>query len=163
MAYTDSDFYTDEFYGDTLPVGSRDKWLERASDVIDHITFGRLASAFPTKEAHAVKVRKGVCAIAEALYRIDEQSRAASAQRASDGSYRGAVASVSSGRESISYAIGGASGGSVYAAAAASPEAKMALILDIACTYLANVPDANGINLLYAGGDRSVSEYNNGL
>lgn len=42
------------------------------------------------------------------------------------------------------------------AAAAADTAAQTALICDIAAAYLANIPDANGINLLYAGGGRYV-------
>lgn len=153
MAYTDHTFYSGAFYGDVLTADNAEKWLDRASDEVDHLTFGRLISAFPTVEAHAVKVKKAVCAIAEALYRIDEQRKAALVQKAADGSYHGAVASISSGKESISYVSGSnATASSVYAAAAADTVAQAALIRDIAAAYLANVPDANGINLLYAGG-----------
>jgi len=163
MAHADYAFYTGTFYGDVLTADNADKWLDRASDEVDHLTFDRLASAFPTVEAHAVKVKKAVCAIAEALCCIDEQRRAASAQQAADGTYRGAIASVSSGRESISYSVTGAAGASTYAAAAASAEAQAALLRDIAAKYLANVPDANGVNLLYAGGVRNVSEHDNSV
>ena len=109
-----------------------------------------------------MKVKKAVCAIAEALYWIDVQRRASSAQKAEDGSYHGAVASISSGRESISYSAGGANS-SVYAAAATSAEAQTNLIGSIAAQYLANIPDANGVNLLYAGGVGRVPRHNNGL
>lgn len=162
MAHADYNFYRDTFHGDVLTSDNADKWLDRASDEVDHLTFDRLTSAFPTVEAHAVKVKKAVCAIAEALCCIEEQRRAASAQRTADGTYRGAIASVSSGRESISYAVSSA-GASTYAAAAASAEAQTALLCDIAARYLANVPDANGVNLLYAGGVRNVSEHDNSV
>ena len=119
-------------------------------------------NAFPSVEAHAVKVKKAVCAIAEALYWIDIQRRASSAQKAEDGSYRGAVASISSGRESISFAVSGANG-SVYAAAAASAEAQASLIGSVAAQYLSGIPDANGVNLLYAGGVGSVPRHDNGF
>lgn len=157
MAYADYDFYSGTFHGDVLTSDNADKWLDRASDEVDHLTFDRLASAFPTVEAHAVKVKKAVCAIAEALCCVDEQRRAASVQKAADGSYRGAVASISSGKESISFAsVGTAVGASTYAAAAADAEVQASLIRDTAAKYLANVPDANGVNLLYAGGVRYV-------
>ena len=162
MAYADFTFYDETFHGDVLTSDNAEKWLDRASDEVDHITFSRLISAFPTNEAHAVKVRKAVCAVAEALYYIDEQRRVVSAQKIDDGTYRGAVASISSGRESISYVVNGAAA-SMYAAAVANAEARANLIVDIAVGYLANVPDANGINLLYAGGERNVSEYGNGI
>lgn len=151
MAYADFTFYTESFYGDMLTKENANKWLERASDKLDAFTFRRLTSAFPTEAAHVVKVKKAVCAIADALYLIDLQRIAASAQQAPDGSYRGAVTSISSGKESISYAVNGAASASVYAAAAASADAQTALLRDIAATYLSNIPDNNGVNLLYAG------------
>lgn len=157
MAYADFNFYGESYHGDVLTEANAAKWLERASDEADHLTFGRLISAFPTVEAHAVKVKKAVCAIAEALYRIDEQRKAALVKKAADGSYHGAVASISSGKESISYVSGSnATASSVYAAAAADMAAQTALIRNIASAYLANIPDANGVNLLYAGGVRYV-------
>lgn len=150
MAYADYEFYHDTYYGDVLTAANAPKWLERASDELDTPTFGRLTFAFPTVEAHALKVRKAVCAIAEALYYIDIERSAASAQLAADGSYRGAVASVTSGKESVSYSANGST--TAYAAASKSADAQAALIAEIACRYLANITDANGINLLYAGG-----------
>lgn len=152
MAYADFDFYQKSYYGDVLTAENADKWLTRASDELDAPTFGRLTFAFPTIEAHATKVKKAVCAIAEALFYIDAQRAAASAQLAADGSYRGAVASISSGRESVSFATNGT--GTAYAAAAANAEAKTSLINSIVVQYLAGIPDAHGINLLYAGGVR---------
>ena len=68
----------------------------------------------------------------------------------SGGQYRGAVASVTSGKESISYAVSG-NAATVYADAAANPAALTELLCGIAAKYLSNVPDANGVNLLYAG------------
>lgn len=160
MAYADYTFYSGTFYGDALTSANAAKWLDRASDELDRFTFGRLASAFPIEEIHAVKVKKAVCAIAEALCCIDKQRKAASAQQTADGAYRGAIESISSGRESISYAVSGANA-STYAAAAASAEAQTSFLYDVAARYLANAPDANGVNLLYAGGVRDVPEYDN--
>ena len=76
--------------------------------------------------------------------------KAAAVQKTQDGSYRGAVTSVSSGRESVSYAnVGEAASG--YAKAAESSAEMDMLLKSITVRYLANVPDANGVNLLYAG------------
>lgn len=158
-AYADLTFYKDSFFGEELTEKNANKWLSLASDEIDTLTFGRLTFAFPTVEAHAEKVKKAVCAIAEALYHIDLQRKAATAQQSADGSYRGAIASISSGRESISYAVGNASA-STYAAAAASAVEQNKLLGSIAVKYLANIPDANGINLLYAGEVRYVPRHN---
>lgn len=161
MAYADLCFYWESFFGDVLTSENATKWLARASDELDSLTFGRLTFAFPTVEAHAAKVKKAVCAIAEALFYIDVQRAAASAQKATDGSYRGAVASISSGRESVSYSANNT--GSVYAVAATSDAARAALINSIAVKYLANIPDANGVNLLYAGGVRRVRPYDHSI
>jgi len=156
MAYADFDFYRDSYFGDALTKEDAAKWLSRASDELDSLTFGRLTNAFPTVEAHAEKVRKAVCAIADTLFFVDVQRMAASAQKTADGSYRGAVASVSSGRESISFSTNGTA--TAYAAAVADPVARVKLISSIAVKYLANVPDSTGVNLLYAGGVKRVPE-----
>ena len=150
MPYADFVFYRDSYFGDVLTEDNAARWLSRASDELDALTFGRLSSAFPTDEAHAEKARKAVCAVADALFCVDVQRRAASAQKAEDGQYRGAVASVTSGKESISYAVSG-NAATVYATAAANPAALTELLCGIAAKYLSNVPDAHGVNLLYAG------------
>lgn len=150
MAYADIDFYKQKLYGDVLEESTAPKWLEMASDELDALTSGRLVSAFPTDDVAATKVKKAVCAIADALFLIDDQRKAAAAKQTADGSYHGAVASISSGKESVSYSSIGAAA-SVYASAAASVTEQARLIGDIACKYLANIPDANGVNLLYAG------------
>lgn len=150
MAYANYDFYRDCYYGELLTEENAARWLDRASDELDALTFGRIVSAMPTDEAHTAKIRKATCAIAEALFRIDEETHAMGAQRAQDGSYHGAVSSVSSGRESVTYAQNGA-GATSFASAAADESTRRVLIGDIAAKYLAGIPDANGVNLLYAG------------
>lgn len=160
--YADFTFYKDGFFGDALTEENANKWLSLAGDEIDTLTFGRLTFAFPTVEAHAEKVKKAVCAVAEALFYIDSQRKAATAQKAQDGTYRGAIASVSSGRESISYSVNSASA-SAYAAAAASAVEQNKLICSIAVKYLANIPDANGVNLLYAGEVRHVPKHDHSV
>lgn len=151
MAYADFEFYSGTFLGDVLAEDNAGKWLEMASDELDALTFGRLVTAYPAVESHAVKVKKAACAIAEALFLVDAQRRAVAVQKSDDGTYHGAVASISSGKESISYSTIGTAA-SAYAAAAASAAEQSRLICSIACKYLANIPDANGVNLLYAGG-----------
>ncbi len=151
MAYADKNFYKAKYYGDCIDAIELEKWLSRASDELDTLTFGRLIEHFPTLEIHAEKVKKAVCAIAEALYNINEQKKAMMAQKGEDGKYHGAISSVSSGRESISYSLNNNT--SVYARAAADYNEQTALLKDIASKYLSNIPDSTGINLLYAGGD----------
>lgn len=159
MAYADFDFYKGSYYGEVLTdETTAGRWIERASDELDALTFGRLTFAMPTVEAHVLKVKKAVCAVAEALFYIDIQSKAAMAQKAEDGTYRGAVASISSGRESISFS-GNSAAASAYAAAAASEGARRKLIGSVVVSYLANIPDAYGVNLLYAGEVHHVRQH----
>ena len=149
MAYADYDFYIDTFYGDVLTAEMADKWLERASEYIDALTFNRLEDGFPELEAHAIKVKKAVCAVAEALYHIEQQRIATAASKDAQGNIRAAVTSISSGRESISYSQ--ATNTSVYAKAVADGAEMAALIRGIALRYLTKVTDKHGICLLYAG------------
>ena len=150
MAYADFDFYVDSFYGDVLTdEDTANKWLERASEHIDALTFNRLVTGFPEVEAHAVKVKKAVCAVAEALYHVEQQRIATAAAKDAQGNVRGAVTSISSGRESVSYSQ--ATNTSVYAKAVADGAEMAALIRGIAVQYLSWVTDKHGICLLYAG------------
>ena len=146
--------YTAIYHGDVLTEDNADKWLDRASDFVDKITFRRLRTAYPEDQQSDIYVKKSVCAVAEALYLIDVQKKAGAAKVEADGSFKNPVASVSSGRESVSYALNG--GSTVYAAAASSKAAADSYTMSIAVDYLANVTDANGTNLLYAGVDPLV-------
>ena len=151
MGYADYKFYREKYYGDTINSDNAPKWLETASDVLDGFTFGRLTAKFPLIEAHADKVKKAVCALADALYMVDIQKKATSATKNKDGEIHGAVASVSSGRESISYVSKGAD--SIYGEAASSETELKRLLYKITLTYLTSIPDSSGINLLYGGFD----------
>lgn len=152
MAYTDYDFYENVYFGDILTQESANKWLSRASDEIDHYTFNRLHRHFPKDKHHAVKVKKAVCAIAETLCKVEQQCDAVAVKQDENGNIHGAISSISSGRESISYSANGSSA-SVYAKAAADKTEQQKLITDILCRYIANIPDETGTNLLYAGVD----------
>lgn len=149
MAYADFNFYTTVFYGDVLTEDNAAKWLQRASDAVDTLTFRRTEKSFPTDEGDALKVRKAVCAIAEALMLIDQQEKALSATVDTNGNIKAAAASISSGRESISFV--NAANGSIYGKAAADRSERGKLLYGIAVQYLADVPDSEGVNLLYAG------------
>ena len=151
MAYADKKFYKAKYFGDRIDETELEKWLSRASDELDALTFGRLIKHFPTLEIHAEKVQKAVCAIAEALYNINEQKKAMRAQKGDDGKYHGAISSISSGRETISYSI--SNNTSVYARAASDNEEQINLLKSIAYKYLAGVQDDTGVYLIYAGGE----------
>lgn len=153
--YSTSLFYVEEYFGNEIPLDDINKYLSRASDELDTLTYGRLIKAYPTEQIYDEKVQKAVCAVAECLYKIEEQRKAVTARIDTDGKYTGPISSIKSGEESVSYASVNSSS-SVYSAAAASKEAQNQLIAETATRYIANVPDANGINLLYAGGEAYV-------
>lgn len=157
MAYVDYEFYATAYYGDTVPGADFPKYAERASDRIDMITFDRLVDGLPDDERAQTKIKKAVCAVAEALYNIDLIKAAAMETVGTvvreDGTVTGkAVSSVSSGSESISY-VTGTSGTSsdIYSQAAMDKKVENVLLRQIAAEYLTGVTDNNGVCLLYAG------------
>lgn len=157
MAYADIEFYKTKYCNDTVPDESLEKYLEKASDRIDMITFNRLADGLPDNERAQTKVKKAVCAVADCLYQIDEIRKASMATVGTvtreDGTMTGKmVSSVSSGAESISYVTGTTGSGSdIYSQAAMDKKVENVLLRQIATEYLAGVVDNKGVFLLCAG------------
>lgn len=149
MSYADYDFYVNTYHGDVLTADNAAKWLDRASDYIDALTFRRTVNTFPVNASDVINVKKAVCAVGDALSLIDVQAKTMQATTNANGDYRGAIASISSGRESVHYVQG--DGGSIYVRAACDLDARNELLTDVALQYLADVPDSEGVNLLYAG------------
>lgn len=157
MAYADYQFYTEKYYGDTVPESDFPKYEDRASDHINMITFDRLADGLPDDERSQTKIKKVVCALADAIYQIDQIKKASMETVGTvvreDGTVTGkAVSSVSSGAESISYVTGtSGSNTDIYSQAAMDKKVENVLLRQIATDYLAGVVDKKGICLLYAG------------
>ena len=156
MAYADYQFYTEKYYGDTVPESDFPKYAERASDRIDAITFDRLVNGFPEEERAVIKVKKAVCAVTEALYQIDRIKKSSmesvgTVTREDGTVVSKAVSSVSSGSESISYASGGSGISNIYSQAAVDKKVESVLLYQVATEYLSSVTDKKGICLLYAG------------
>lgn len=150
--YVDYEFYRDTFCGVVI---TEERWASvatRADMFIDRITYNRLQDCSPEKEAHWISVRFAVCALAELMDTIRgykaEAHRAATAGGAT--AQGGRVKSVTSGRESITYAEGTNSITALYMAAE-NPSEEYRLYYETVAPYLSNIPDARGINLLYAG------------
>lgn len=155
MAYTDYEFYKNEFYGDAVPESNFLKYADRASDRIDQYTFDRLVDGLPENERAKTKVQKAVCAVADTMYQIDQIKKASmdaigTIQREDGTVVNKAVSSVSSGNESISYANGN-SQNNRYSVAATNVQEEKKLLLEAAVSYLFNVTDDNGVHLLYRG------------
>lgn len=157
MAYADYKFYTEKYYGDTVPKDAFPKYADRASDRIDMITFDRLVDGLPDDERSQNKIKKAVCALADTIYQIDQIKKASMETVGTvvreDGTVTGkAVSSVSSGAESISYVTGtSGSNTDIYSQAAMDKKVENVLLRQIATDYLAGVVDKKGICLLYAG------------
>lgn len=157
MSYADYQFYTEKYYGDTVPESDFQKYAERASDRIDAITFDRLVNGFPEEERAVTKVKKAICAVAEALYQIDQIKKASmesvgTVTREDGTVVSKAVSSVSSGSESISFATGSSGGAeSIYGQAAVDKKVESVFLYQVATEYLSGVTDNKGICLLYAG------------
>ena len=156
MAYTDYEFYKNEFYGDAVPESNFLKYADRASDRIDQYTFDRLVDGLPDNERVKTKVQKAVCAVADTMYQIDQIKKASmdavgTIQKEDGTVVNKAVSSVSSGNESISYATGSNISGNVYAQASMDKKVENALLLNVATEYLAGATNDKGICLLYAG------------
>lgn len=107
--------------------------------------YRKLQEAYPESDYDIQAVKACGCEIAHTLYRIEESQGDAIN---SDGSMKGRViSSVSSGSESISYAVNG----NIYTEAGASNVAKSALIKAVCDKWLSGIKDKNGVNLLYMG------------
>lgn len=157
MSYADYQFYTEKYYGDTVPESDFPKYAERASDRIDSITFDRLVNGFPEEERAVTKVKKAVCAVADALYQIDQIKKASmetvgTVTREDGTVVSKSVSSISSGSESISFSAGSSGGSeSIYGQAAVDKKVESVLLYQVATEYLYGVTDKKGICLLYAG------------
>lgn len=157
MAYADYQFYTTTYYGDTVPESDFPKYAERASDRIDMITFDRLVDGLPDDERSQTKIKKAVCALADAIYQIDQVKKASmetvgTVTREDGTVVSKAVSSISSGSESISFATGSSGGTeSIYGQAAVDKKVESVLLYQVATEYLSGVTDKKGICLLYAG------------
>lgn len=157
MAYADYQFYTTTYYGDTVPESDFPKYAERASDRIDMITFDRLVDGLPDDERSQTKIKKAVCALADAIYQIDQVKKASmetvgTVTREDGTVVSKAVSSISSGSESISFATGSSGGTeSIYGQAAVDKKVESVLLYQVAMEYLSGVTDKKGICLLYAG------------
>lgn len=134
-------------YGDAVSATDFNRFEYDAEVLIDGWTTGidnvhKLRIAFPTEPMDAEAVRRCCAALVNALAQF-EQVQAASI----GASAGGAIASMSSGSESISYR----QTASALSVAAGSVEGRNAYLGNIVRQYLAGHQDANGVNLLYGG------------
>lgn len=154
--YTTYEFYVTRYFGDMIPEDVFEKFCQRSCDEIDIITFDRLTEDFPTDERAAARVQKAVCALAELFYRIEMEDRKADESTGviykEDGTVIGKqITAVSSGSESVHYAVGQGTTTSTITTAVKDVKSRRKLEYDTVREYLTGVKDNKGELLLYAG------------
>ena len=163
MAYADYEFYKTSYFGSVVPGTDFPRLAERASGFGDTMTFDRLVEGLPTNERSQKRIKKAVCSLAELMYQIELAEKNAINQASTNltdtnvGNIKaGAVTSVSSGSESISYATPQQIGASakewsaVYAAAGDAQKTNSVIPM-APMTLLMGVRTDDGIPILYAG------------
>ena len=158
MAYATYEDYTGLYGAGRLDEAGFARLLWEAERVMDQATTGvdgvvKLRAAMPREEQAAQAVRRCACALTELLARLEQAAESVSLGREhtenADGTLQPRlVAARSSGSESVTYAVGSAS---AVDAAVGDPAAWRQLTDDTVRRYLAGVPDANGVNLLFMG------------
>ena len=157
MGYVTYDYYKSIYGEDSMPETDFNRLLWEACRRVDALTLNKLKFAFPTNEDDVEAVKRCVCKLIEIAGQIEAASRRITEAQGYEkdtgtGALRGKViSSVSSGSESISYTSKSESGSTLVDAVLADKAAQDKLYRDIVRDYLSLVPDANGINLLYAG------------
>lgn len=149
--YADIAYYK-SLYGE-ITEAEYNRFASYAAKLLDKYTTGidgvrKLRVAFPVDLDDAEWVKRCECALTDLLKRINAAETAAAAHIGADGlTVAGAVSSVSSGSESISYSAGG----SAINSAAGDFQAREHVLAATIREYLCGVKDANGVNLLYMG------------
>ena len=132
-AFTTFAFYTSTYYGDSVVESLFPKYLEKATDKLNYLTFGNITD--DTLATYAAQVSKATCALIDVLFKIDQ---AVSNAVSTDGSN---IKSMSSGNRSVTFG----DNSTVYDKAMASKDAQLSLMNDAISEYLSDT------GLMYAG------------
>lgn len=155
MAYTDFGFYREKYYGRLLNQETFPEYEEKASDWLELPTSGRIRLCQPDELSNA-KIQKCVCAIAEALYKLQNAEDTAEKLLENKPNEERLVKSESSGTESRSYftpaelSSGVKEYSSVYSSIKSESE-KDKMLFGIAKRYLTGITTNEGVPLLYMG------------
>lgn len=153
--YVDYEFYKDLYGENAVPESDFNRLSWEAQKRLDNLTFGKLKFAFPTNEDNVEAVKRCVCKLIEVAADIESANKRVNDAQGYVSDYNGVhgkvISSVSSGSESISFTAKAESGSTLIDAVLSDKAAQDKLYADTVKEYLAGVPDANGVNLLYAG------------
>ncbi|NBH15365.1 hypothetical protein D3Z36_14550 [Lachnospiraceae bacterium] len=155
-SYVTYDYYKSIYGEDAISEPDFNRLSWEACRRIDTLTLNKLKFAFPTNEDDAETVRRCVCKLIEISAQIEAANKRVSEGQGyitdESGALRGkVVSSVSSGSESISYTAKTEGGSTLIDAVLSDKAAQDRLYRDTVREYLSFIPDANGVNLLYAG------------
>ena len=103
MEYADYEYYSNQFFGDTIPAADYVKYAVRASREIDRLTMGRASSAAGEMTA---RLSTCCCEIAEILYKADVADKRTGS---------GTIASESNDGYSVSFVNGDSTDGQTIA------------------------------------------------
>ena len=137
--YADYEYYKDHFTA-VIPEGEFNNYSQRASDVLDYLTRGRLVDNLPSSETDLGRVKRACCAVADKIYAVTRRT----AELASNGGI--AVKSVSSGGESMTFELS-----EMDLAINGGEKALMRFYYNVAKVYLSMVGDDHGQLYLYWG------------
>ena len=128
------EFYRETYYGDALEESAFPKWVSKAADKLQLLTYGNITEE--TLQMYSQPIKKAVCVLADLLYEIEKETAAVNAKDKSN------IKSVSSGGESVTYA----EKQTIISKVLSDKTAQNKLLQDAAAEYLTST------GLLYAGG-----------
>lgn len=162
-SYATYEYYKSIYGEDAISESDFNRLSREACRRIDVLTTNKLKFAFPTNEDDAETVKRCVCKLIEISAQIDAANKLAAEGQGyvtdESGTHGKIVSSVTSGSESVSYTAKAESGSTLIESVLSDKSAQDKLYRDTVREYLAFVPDANGVNLLYSGpypGNREV-------
>lgn len=133
MELTTYEFYKETYYGDTIEEPAFPKWLSRATDKLNYLTYGNLTDE--SRVEYDIPIQKATCALMDLLYQIDSATKTATAKDDTN------VKSKSSGSESVTFG----DSDTLVTKVLSDKVAQDRLMQDIIAEYLADT------RLMYAG------------
>lgn len=157
MVYVTYEYYKIIYGEDSMPETDFNRLSWEACRKVDTLTLNKLKFAFPTNEDDIEAVRRCICKLIEIAGQIEAANKRVSegqgytVDQATGLMVGKVVTSKTSGSESLSFSAKAEGGSTLIDAVLSDKAAQERLYRDTVREYLSLVPDANGVNLLYAG------------
>lgn len=132
-ALTTYEFYKETYFGDAIEESAFPKWLSRATDKLNYLTYGNITEE--RRIEYDTQIQKAACALMELMFQIDIATKTATAKDETN------VKSKSSGSESITFG----DSDTLVTKVLADKTAQDRLMQDTIAEYLADT------GLMYAG------------